>query len=56
MIDHIVVFAGTVLGVGGLLVAAIIMRPRPASIREVVYLVVPLAGAVALAALAWSRV
>ncbi len=55
MIDRIVVAAGSVLGVGALLVAAVVGRPRPRSVREVAYLAFPLIGAVVISILAWSR-
>ncbi len=54
--DRVVIIVGSLLGVGALLVAAVLTRPRPASMREIVYLVAPLIGAVVLAGLAWSRV
>lgn len=53
--DRAVLFVGSVLGVGALLVAAVLTRPRPASMRDVVYLVMPLLGAVVLVAYAWSH-
>jgi hypothetical protein len=53
--DQVVLVVGTVLGVGGLLAAAAVLRPRPHSLLEVAYLVLPLAGAVVLAVLAWRR-
>lgn len=56
MSDQVVVAVGSALGVGGLLLAAVALRPRPRSLREVAYLVLPLAGAMVLAVLAWGRV
>jgi hypothetical protein len=53
--DQVILIAGTVLGVGGLLVAAMVLRPRPHSLLELAYLVLPLAGAVILAVLVWRR-
>lgn len=55
MSDRIVVALGAVLGVGALVAAALVLRPRPANVREVAYLVLPPAGAVVLAVLAWWR-
>ena len=55
MIDRVVVAAGTILGVGAAVVAAVLSRPRPRSLREVVYLALPVAGAVVLAGLTWAR-
>lgn len=51
-----VVAVGSALGVGGLLLAAVVLRPRPHSLREAAYLALPLAGAIVLALLAWGRV
>lgn len=56
MSDQVVLAFGTVLGIGGLLVAAFLIRPRPDSFREIAYLVIPLVGAVVLSVLAWVRV
>lgn len=56
MSDRIVVLAGSVLAVAPLLAAMIALRPRPATVREAVYVALPIAGAVVLAVLAWSRV
>ncbi len=56
MSDRAWVVVGSVLALGGLLAAAITNRPRPRSLREVLYLVIPLVGAAALVVLAWSRV
>ena len=56
MSDQVVLAVGTVLGIGGLMVAALVIRPRPHSVREVAYLLIPLTGAIALAVLAWGRV
>ena len=53
--DRVVLVVGSILGVGSLLVAAVLGRPRPRSVRDVVYLALPLAGAAVLAWFAWSR-
>ncbi|MBI5158483.1 MAG: hypothetical protein HZA58_10820 [Acidimicrobiia bacterium] len=54
--DRAVLVVGSLLGVGALLVAAAFTRPRPSTPREVVYLALPLIGAIVLAGFAWSRV
>jgi hypothetical protein len=54
--DQVVLAVGAFLGVGGQLLAAFVTRPRPKSVREVAYLVLPLAGAIVLAVLVWFRV
>ena len=46
---------GSALFVGGLLIAAALLRPRPDSPREAAYVVIPIAGAVALVLAAWGR-
>jgi hypothetical protein len=56
MSDRIVVLVGAALAVVPLLAAVIALRPRPATVREVVYVALPIAGAVVLAVLSWSRV
>ncbi len=56
MSDRVWIALGSLLAVGGLLVSALTIRPRPRSLRETLYLAVPLAGAVALVVIAWGRV
>lgn len=53
--DRVVLIVGSLLGVGALLVAAVLTRPRPATMRDIAYLVMPLLGAVVLVAFAWSH-
>jgi len=55
VIDRIVLAVGTVLAVGAVGAAVVLTRPRPHSLREVVYLAVPVVGAVVITALAWAR-
>lgn len=56
MTDRWWLAVGSLLAVGGLLVSAFTTRPRPRSFREILYLGVPIAGAVALVVLSWARV
>jgi hypothetical protein len=53
--DRVVLVMGSILGLGPLLVAAVVTRPRPDSVREVVYLALPLVGAGVVVGLAWWR-
>jgi hypothetical protein len=53
--DRVVLVVGSILGLGSLLVAAVVTRPRPGSVREVVYLALPLIGAGVVVGFAWWR-
>ena len=53
--DQVVVAVGAVLSVGGLVVAAVVGRSQAHSLREITYVVLPIIGAVVIAAMAWSR-
>lgn len=53
--DRVVLVVGSSLGIGALLVAAALTRPRPARMRDLAYLVMPLLGAVVLVVFAWSH-
>jgi hypothetical protein len=54
--DRVVLVVGSLLGVGALVVAALLTRPRPATLRDFAYLAAPLIGAVVLAGFAWAHV
>jgi len=51
--DQVVLAVGSVLAVGGLALGAVV-GPRPRSVREVVYLAIPLCGAILISVLAWA--
>ena len=53
--DQVVVAVGAVLSVGGLVVAAVVGRSPSRSLLEITYVVLPIIGAVVIAAMAWSR-
>lgn len=56
MTDRAWVVIGAMLAMVGLVASAVATRPRPRSLLEVAYLVLPIAGAVVLVVLAWERV
>ncbi|HEX5630060.1 MAG TPA: hypothetical protein VFY15_00225 [Acidimicrobiia bacterium] len=56
MSDRLWIVVGALLAVGGLVASAVTTRPRPRSWREMLYVALPLAGAVALIVVAWGRV
>jgi hypothetical protein len=53
--DRAILTVGSVLTVAPLVVAAFLLRPRPSSWLEAVYVAVPLAGSALLVAAAWVR-
>ncbi|MEK7251736.1 MAG: hypothetical protein AAB198_00575, partial [Actinomycetota bacterium] len=55
VIDQVVFAVGAVLSVGGLVVAAVVGRSPSRSLLEITYVVLPIIGAVVIAAMAWSR-
>lgn len=53
--DQVVAAIGAVLSIGGLLAAAFVGRSQSRSLREITYVALPIIGAVAISAMAWSR-
>lgn len=51
---NLMLVVGAVLAVGGLALAGVVTRPRPRTVRDVVYLVGPVVGMLWLVVAAWA--
>lgn len=55
MIDTILLMVATLLALGGIAGSSLLMRPRPSTPREILYLSVPMVGVIVLVAAAAGR-
>lgn len=55
MSETLILAVAAVLAIGGILAAAITTCPRPSTVREILYLVVPVAGVIVLVVATWAR-
>ena len=55
MSDRVLLGIGALLTVVPVVVATLLARPRPDSVREALYLLLPVAGTLTLVVVAWAR-